>query len=237
MWFLFFCFSHILCSVSFLFSPFFLLTSTGVTNVLYCALQGLINPGDEVVLLEPYFDIYASQVKLAGGIPIFCPLRSDVSKLENGQAVGASEFYTLDLEELASKITSNTKVMILNSPHNPTGKIFNRKELEGIANIVKNYSNLIVLSDEVYQHIIFDPKKEPHISIATVNDGQIWDQTLTMSSAGKTFACTGWKVSAKYLFQISLIIHIEYTHSCDIQVFHCVVAFLYTIFVHRLVGR
>jgi kynurenine--oxoglutarate transaminase/cysteine-S-conjugate beta-lyase/glutamine--phenylpyruvate transaminase len=177
-------------------------TATGVTNVLYCALQGLVNPGDEVLLLEPYFDIYSSQVKLAGGTPIYCPLRSDISKLydqndddeSSGSRVGASEFFTLDLDELASKITTKTKVLILNTPHNPTGKIFNRYELEGIANLVSNYSNLIVLSDEVYQHLLFDKEKEPHISIATVNDGQIWDQTLTMSSAGKTFSCTGWKV-------------------------------------------
>ncbi|OEU08971.1 PLP-dependent transferase [Fragilariopsis cylindrus CCMP1102] len=164
-------------------------TATGVTNVLYCALQGLVNPGDEVLLLEPYFDIYSSQVKLAGGTPIYCPLRSDISKL-----VGASEFFTLDLDELASKITTKTKVLILNTPHNPTGKIFNIDELEGIANLVSDYPNLIVLSDEVYQHLLFDKEKEPHISIATVNNGQIWDQTLTMSSAGKTFSCTGWKV-------------------------------------------
>jgi kynurenine--oxoglutarate transaminase/cysteine-S-conjugate beta-lyase/glutamine--phenylpyruvate transaminase len=180
-------------------------TATGVTNVLYCALQGLVNPGDEVLLLEPYFDIYSSQVKLAGGTPIYCPLRSDVSKLYDqnvdndesgggGGRVGASEFFTLDLDELASKITTKTKVLILNTPHNPTGKIFNIDELEGIANLVSNYPNLIVLSDEVYQHLLFDKKKEPHISIATVNGGQIWDQTLTMSSAGKTFSCTGWKV-------------------------------------------
>jgi kynurenine--oxoglutarate transaminase/cysteine-S-conjugate beta-lyase/glutamine--phenylpyruvate transaminase len=178
-------------------------TATGVTNVLYCALQGLVDPGDEVLLLEPYFDIYSSQVKLAGGTPIYCPLRSDVSKLydqnvdddeSGGGRVGASEFFTLDLDELASKITTKTKVLILNTPHNPTGKIFNIDELEGIANLVSNYPNLIVLSDEVYQHLLFDKEKEPHISIATVNRGQIWDQTLTMSSAGKTFSCTGWKV-------------------------------------------
>ena len=182
-------------------------TATGVTNVLYCALQGLVNPGDEVLLLEPYFDIYSSQVKLAGGTPIYCPLRSDISKLydknvddddddESGGSsrVGASEFFTLDLDELASKITTKTKVLILNTPHNPTGKIFNIDELEGIANLVSDYPNLIVLSDEVYQHLLFDKEKEPHISIATVNNGQIWDQTLTMSSAGKTFSCTGWKV-------------------------------------------
>eukprot|EP00532_Pseudo-nitzschia_australis_P009342 CAMPEP_0168170314 /NCGR_PEP_ID=MMETSP0139_2-20121125/4111_1 /TAXON_ID=44445 /ORGANISM="Pseudo-nitzschia australis, Strain 10249 10 AB" /LENGTH=1065 /DNA_ID=CAMNT_0008087803 /DNA_START=283 /DNA_END=3480 /DNA_ORIENTATION=+ len=181
-------------------------TATGVTNVLYCALQGLIDPGDEVLLLEPYFDIYSSQVKLAGGIPVYCPLRSSSLSLSSettATTIDASEFYTLDLEELASKITSRTKVLILNTPHNPTGKMFSKDELEGIADLVssKQQQNLVVLADEVYQHIVFDDAKDedeskqnPHISIATVKRGLIWNQTLTMSSAGKTFSCTGWKV-------------------------------------------
>ncbi|KAG7375037.1 pyridoxal phosphate-dependent transferase [Nitzschia inconspicua] len=163
-------------------------TATGVTNVLYCALQGLINPGDQVVLLEPYFDIYSSQVQMAGGECVYCPLRPDTS------AVGASDVFTLDLDELESKLSTQTRVLILNTPHNPTGKMFNRKELQGIANIVSNYPQLVVISDEVYEHIVFDTVNEPHLSIATINNGQIWHQTLTMSSAGKTFSCTGWKV-------------------------------------------
>ena len=191
-------------------------TATGVTNVLYCALQGLIDPGDEVLLLEPFFDIYSSQVALAGGKCVYCPLRSvplgvatDPKSTGDNALIGASEFFKLDLEELASKISPRTKVLILNTPHNPTGKIFSRTELEGIADLVASHPNLVVISDEVYQHIVFDgcgdgegnPSSEngnrqrlPHISIATVNRGKIWNQTLTMSSAGKTFSCTGWKV-------------------------------------------
>jgi aspartate/methionine/tyrosine aminotransferase len=163
-------------------------TATGVTNVLYCALQGLINPGDEVLLLEPYFDVYSSQVQMAGGTCVYCPLRPDFTQ------GGASAVFQLDLTELRSKITSKTRVLIINSPHNPTGKVFSQTELEGIATIVSDHPQLVVIADEVYQHILFDTVNEPHISIATINGGQIWDQTLTMSSAGKTFSCTGWKV-------------------------------------------
>jgi len=167
-------------------------TASGVTNILYCALQGLIDKGDEVLLLEPAFDIYSSQVKMAGGTCVYCPLRPDLSKSDNGGT--ASDVFTLDMDELRSKITDKTKVLILNTPHNPTGKMFSLKELQGIAQIVLEHPNLIVLSDEVYEHIVFDEEKEPHLSIASIDDGILWDRTLTMSSSGKTFSCTGWKV-------------------------------------------
>jgi kynurenine--oxoglutarate transaminase/cysteine-S-conjugate beta-lyase/glutamine--phenylpyruvate transaminase len=160
-------------------------TAVGCTNALYCALQGLINPGDQVVLLEPAFDIYSSQVRMAGGEPVYVPLRptGDIK-------AGASDYFQLSMDELERAITDRTKVLLLNTPHNPTGKIFSKTELEAIAAIVRKYPTLTVISDEVYEHIIFEPDKEPHISIATL----LWDQTLTLSSSGKTFSCTGWKV-------------------------------------------
>ena len=161
-------------------------TASGVTNVLFCALQGLIQDGDEVLLLEPAFDIYSSQVQMAGGTCIYCPLRPDFSK-EN-----ASQVFSLNMDELRSKINDKTKILILNTPHNPTGKMFSEEELQQIANIVLEYPNLIVVSDEVYEHIVFDRDNEPHLSISNI-DG-MFDRTLTMSSSGKTFSCTGWKV-------------------------------------------
>jgi kynurenine--oxoglutarate transaminase/cysteine-S-conjugate beta-lyase/glutamine--phenylpyruvate transaminase len=177
-------------------------TATGCTNALYCALQGLLNPGDEVLLLEPAFDIYSSQVKMAGGVTVYCPLRQgDLTKLKRGDSAagtgtgtgsGANQVFTLDLDELESKITDKTRVLLLNSPHNPTGKIFSRQELQGISNLLEKYPAITVISDEVYEHIIFDPTNEPHISIATLPG--MFDKTLTLSSSGKTFSCTGWKV-------------------------------------------
>eukprot|EP00980_Cylindrotheca_fusiformis_P011988 scaffold2836_cov99-Cylindrotheca_fusiformis.AAC.3 len=163
-------------------------TGSGVTNVLYCALQGLIEPGDEVLLMEPAFDIYSSQVKMAGGICVYCPLRPDLTKSR------ASDVFTLDMDELESKITPRTKVLILNTPHNPTGKMFSLQELQQLVRIVLDHPNLIVISDEVYEHIVFDEETEPHLSIANIDNGVLWDRTLTLSSSGKTFSCTGWKV-------------------------------------------
>jgi kynurenine--oxoglutarate transaminase/cysteine-S-conjugate beta-lyase/glutamine--phenylpyruvate transaminase len=173
-------------------------TTVGCTNALYCAMQGLVNPGDEVILLEPAFDIYDAAVRMAGGTSVFVPLRPiieatsspDTSNATTTTTTSASQVFTLDMEELAAAITDQTKVLLLNSPHNPTGKIFSRPELEQIAAVVRQYPQITILSDEVYEHIVFDPVHEPHVSMATV----LWDQTLTLSSAGKTFSCTGWKV-------------------------------------------
>jgi aspartate/methionine/tyrosine aminotransferase len=150
-------------------------------------LQGLLNPGDEVILFEPAFDIYSSQVRMAGGIPVYVPLRP----LPNAEPqLSASHVFTLDLEELQRAVTPKTKAILLNTPHNPTGKMFSLAEMQGIANISQQYPTLTVIADEVYEHIIFDPETEPHISMATV----LPEQTLTLSSAGKTFSATGWKV-------------------------------------------
>lgn len=163
-------------------------SAVGCTNALYCALQGLLAPGDEVLLLEPAFDIYFAQVQMAGGIPRFCPLRPT-----GDPADGASAHFQLDMAELEASITPRTKVLLLNTPHNPTGKIFSRTELTQIAEILlERHPHVTVVSDEVYEHIIFDAEEEPHISMATIPG--VFDRTLTLSSSGKTFSCTGWKV-------------------------------------------
>jgi aspartate/methionine/tyrosine aminotransferase len=176
-------------------------TAVGCTNALYCALQALLNPGDEAILLEPYFDIYSSQVQMAGGVPVYVPLRETKGNEGEGANEGgtgaseprfrdASSFFALGLDELEGAVTDRTRVLLLNSPHNPTGKVFTRSELEGIADIVRRHPRLVVISDEVYEHLVYDPDRYPHVSMAEV----LWDQTLTLSSAGKTFSATGWKV-------------------------------------------
>lgn len=124
---------------------------------------------------------------MAGGTPIHVPLRPNP---DGGDS--ASQVFTLDLNELEAAITPQTKVLLLNTPHNPTGKMFSRTELEGIAEIVQRHPQLTVISDEVYEHIVFDPETEPHISMASIPG--MFDRTLTLSSSGKTFSCTGWKV-------------------------------------------
>lgn len=168
-------------------------TAVGCTNTLYCALQGLLNPGDEVVLMEPAFDIYSAQVMMAGGVPFYVPLRTPDVTDEEVQELSANDIYHLDMDELRSKITERTKVLILNTPHNPTGKVFSRTELQAIADIVLEHPQLTVISDEVYEHLIYEPETAPHISIASLSP-EIFQQTLTLSSSGKTFSATGWKV-------------------------------------------
>ena len=170
-------------------------TGVGATQVIFCALQGLVNPGDEVILFEPAFDIYASQVQMAGGIPVYVPLRQQENH-NNGSYGHSNQTFQLNLQELESAITSRTKIILFNSPHNPTGKMFTLEEMEGIAKVIKQHPNnnsLVVLSDEVYEHIVFDDGPErKHVSFASLPG--MFDRTLTISSAGKTFSCTGWKV-------------------------------------------
>ena len=141
-----------------------------------------------------YFTFYpltkSAQAKMAGGLPIFVPLRS--IEVESEEKRTANNVFQLDFEELESAITDKTRVLILNTPHNPTGKIFSREEMMKLADIIQRYPQVTVISDEVYEHIIFDQEKSPHISFATIPG--MWERTLTLSSSGKTFSATGWKV-------------------------------------------
>jgi kynurenine---oxoglutarate transaminase / cysteine-S-conjugate beta-lyase / glutamine---phenylpyruvate transaminase len=155
----------------------------GATETIYSALCGFVQPGDEVIVLEPAFDIYTAQVQMAGGECRFVPLHVRTT------ADGATEFY-LDETAFANAFSDKTRVVLLNNPHNPTGKVFTRAELEIIAKHVRAHPNVIVISDEVYEHITFDGKVHERIAML---DG-MWERTLTVSSAGKTFSVTGWKV-------------------------------------------
>jgi kynurenine--oxoglutarate transaminase/cysteine-S-conjugate beta-lyase/glutamine--phenylpyruvate transaminase len=167
-------------------------TAVGCTNALYCALHGLLSPGDEAILLEPAFDVYIAQTKMAGGVPKFVPLRTNPSATTSSSELTSNAMFTLDFDELERTITDKTRVLLLNTPHNPTGKMFNRDELQKIADIIHRHPQITVISDEVYEHIVFDTDKSPHISIATLPG--MFDRTLTLSSSGKTFSATGWKV-------------------------------------------
>ena len=124
-------------------------TAVGCSNALYCALQGLVSSGDEVIMLEPAFDIYMAQVKITGATSKFVPLRYNKQSDNEDGLLHANDVFTLDMNELENAINDRTKVLILNSPHNPTGKIFSRDELNQISGILKKYPNIVVLSDEV----------------------------------------------------------------------------------------
>ncbi len=148
--------------------------TAGATEALYSTITAFIEPGDEVILFEPYYDAYPSDVILAGGIPKYVTLYKP-------------DFH-FNSEELEEAITEKTKMIIVNTPHNPTGKVFSREELELIAKIaIKN--DLLVVTDEVYEFLTYD---KPHIPMATIEGMK--DRTITISSTGKTFGLTGWKI-------------------------------------------
>jgi kynurenine--oxoglutarate transaminase/cysteine-S-conjugate beta-lyase/glutamine--phenylpyruvate transaminase len=154
-----------------------------------------------VILFEPFFDLYVNQVKLAGGIPVYVPLT--FVPYEDGENIVSGGDWILEREAIRKVVSPRTKAIILNSPHNPTGKIFTRGEMEFIADSLELAGpSCVVLSDEVYKYIIHAPPKERAFGESPICRGHIhfaslpgmWDRTITISSAGKTFSATGWQV-------------------------------------------
>lgn len=151
------------------------LVTVGATEGIAAALLALVGPGDEVVVIEPSYDSYDACIALAGGQRRSVPLRfPDLA---------------LDLDAVRAALTERTRVLVLNTPHNPTGKVFSRAELEALAGLVRERPDLWVISDEVYEHLVFDGLQ--HVPFATLPG--MAERTLTISSVGKTFSLTGWK--------------------------------------------
>jgi N-succinyldiaminopimelate aminotransferase len=153
------------------------LITVGATEAISAALLALVHQGDEVLLVEPYYDSYAAAVALAGAARRCVPLVPDGDR------------FALDLDALAGAITPVTRVLLLNSPHNPTGTVLRRAELEGLAALAVEH-DLLVITDEVYEHLVFEGAH--HLPIATFPG--MAQRTLSVSSAGKTFSVTGWKI-------------------------------------------
>jgi N-succinyldiaminopimelate aminotransferase len=151
------------------------LVTTGATEAIAAAMLGLVNPGDEVVALEPYYDSYAACIAMAGGVRVPVPLRPPD--------------FRLDGDAFRAAITDRTKVLLVNSPHNPTGTVLTDAELRLIAEVAVEH-DLVVVTDEVYEHLTFDDNV--HQPLASYRG--MADRTLTVSSAGKTFSFTGWKI-------------------------------------------
>ncbi len=151
------------------------LVTAGATEAMAAALIALCEPGDEVVMFEPYYDAYAAGIAIAGA-------HRRVVQLQPPD-------WTFAAGDLERAITGRTRAIVLNSPHNPTGKVFDRAELEVIAKVAIE-RDLIVITDEVYEHLTYDGAA--HIPLATLPGMR--DRTVTISSAGKTFSFTGWKI-------------------------------------------
>ncbi|MBK9724649.1 MAG: pyridoxal phosphate-dependent aminotransferase [Actinomycetales bacterium] len=151
------------------------LVTAGATEAIAATILALCEPGDEVVTFEPYYDSYAATIALAGAVR-----RTSVLRFPD---------FAVDVDSLSAAFSERTRLVLLNSPHNPTGKVFTRAELELVADLARRHDAWVV-TDEVYEHITFDGVA--HIPMATLPG--IAERTLTISSAGKTFSATGWKV-------------------------------------------
>lgn len=158
------------------YKPEQIVVSTGGKQALYQVVQVLVNPGDEVIIPTPYWVSYKEFVRLAGGIPVYVK-----TTLEND--------FKVTPEQLEAAITPKTKLIMFSSPSNPTGMLYSREELKGIAEVVAKHENLFVVSDEIYEHINFVGK---HQSIAQFPE--VKERVVTVNGVAKGFAMTGWRI-------------------------------------------
>ncbi|CAZ84130.1 unnamed protein product [Tuber melanosporum] len=176
------------------YSPFFgrkldpateIVITTGANEGILSAFMGFIEKGDEVIVMEPFYDQYVPNIRMAGGKVVYVPLHPPA---KGDTEVCSSNDWTLDLAELERAITEKTRMVVINNPHNPIGKIFSKEELMGIGELCVKH-NILILSDEVYDRLFY----VPFTRTATLTP-EIRDLTITVGSAGKNFYCTGWRV-------------------------------------------
>lgn len=154
----------------------------GAYTALSHATRAFLNAGDEIIVLEPFFDCYAPMAKIVHANVRYVPLRPNVAHPVS------SKDYALDPQELRAAFSDKTKIIIINNPNNPLGKVYRREELEQIAGLCREF-DVLCISDEVYEWLVYDGLE--HIRMATLPG--MWERTLTIGSAGKTFSATGWK--------------------------------------------
>lgn len=171
--------------------------TAGATEAIFNAVLAFTNPGDEVVLFEPFYDSYLASVQMAHAIPKVVRLRPPDS---------SHSCWWFDVSELEAAFSPRTALVIINTPHNPTGKCFSREELEQIGELTRR-SKAVLLSDEVYEHLVFDGAA--HLRPATLPGFS--DFTLTISSGGKSFSLTGWKIGW-HVGRAELVLAVQKVH-------------------------
>ncbi|RPI76627.1 MAG: aminotransferase class I/II-fold pyridoxal phosphate-dependent enzyme, partial [Ignavibacteriales bacterium] len=149
--------------------------TAGATQAIFTAITTIIHKSDEVILFEPAYDSYAPSVIVNGGMPVFVPLTKDN--------------YKINWNRTKNSITSKTKLIIINSPHNPTGSVINESDIKNLEEVTRN-TGIFIISDEVYEHIVFDDEK--HLSISSSDE--LAERSFVISSFGKTYHTTGWKL-------------------------------------------
>lgn len=151
--------------------------STGATEGLFSAIQAVVRPGDEVIVFDPAYDSYEPAVSLAGGVTRHVPLTSH------------NNAFRIDWNTLESTLGDNTRLLIVNFPHNPTGAVLSPADLDRLAELTRPYPTFLI-ADEVYEHIVFDGRSHPSL----MSHDELWERTFVISSFGKTFHATGWKI-------------------------------------------
>ena len=151
-----------------------LTVTSGATEAIFATIQGICDPGDGVILFEPYYDSYKASVLMAGAVPAFVTLEAPD--------------WGFDAAALDAAVTERTRAILVNTPHNPTGKVFSRAELEGIARLCVE-RDLVCITDEVYEHMVYEGEHVPMAGLPGMRE-----RTITISSFGKTFSLTGWKI-------------------------------------------
>ena len=159
-----------------IYNPNQIVVSTGAKQSIANVVQAMIKPGEEVILLAPFWVSYSAIVLMADGVPKI--LKSDISK-----------DFKISAKQIDDAISEKTKMIIINSPNNPSGSIYNKQELYEIASVVKKYPNVFVLSDEIYEHINYGTE---HVSFASIEG--MYDRTITVNGIAKAFAMTGWRI-------------------------------------------
>ena len=154
--------------------------TSGASEALMSSILAFVHPGDEVIVIEPFYDLYLPVIKLAGGVAI--PVSMEAPRTPE-------QSFSIDWDKVEKAITPKTRMLLINTPHNPTGAILTSEDLDALEKIVAKW-NILILSDEVYEHLVFDGAK--HLSMATRSS--LKKNSIIVSSFGKTFSATGWKV-------------------------------------------